>query len=172
MTSVISRRKTLFLLIAALSGPLLAPFKRKSFASGGIDANVIKNAIKVIADRVIPQTAKGGGAVARNVHRAVWREIEKDDYLFEETAGFIKNLNKICRKRFNGKSFELIDPISQTSLLKEVADGDTQSGRVFQKMRNRVVDNYYGNSQTFGSIGFSGPSQYRGHPDYDRWPQT
>jgi len=170
--TILSRRNTLFLLIAGISGTLLAPFKRTSFALSEIDADVIENALKVIADRVIPQTAKGGGAVAGNVHRALLKEIEEDNSLLKEVEVLAKKLNKICQKRFNGKTFEQIDSVSQTSLLRQVVDGDVRSGRIFQKIRNSVVDNYYGNPKTFGSIGFSGPSQYRGHPDYDKWPQT
>jgi len=170
--TILSRRKTLFILLAGLSGTLLAPFKRTSFALSGIDTNVIENALKVIADRVIPQTAKGGGAVAGNVHRAVLKEIENDNPLLKEVAVFAKKLNRICQKRFNGKTVEQIDSESQTSLLKQVVGDDVRSGEIFQIIRNSVVDSYYGNPKTFASIGFSGPSQYRGHPDYDRWPQT
>lgn len=177
---MLTRRKTLLRLLLAILGTAYPPFVKIAIGKTAYDKEKFVKCLYAMIDKIIPASTAGGGAIAGGVPQIVFKKLTEDTSRQNEIFSALEALNREAAHRFDRKDFCNLTTNQQVEVLKEFASGNFTSAfidaasakKTFAWIRKMAIEKYYSDPATFRAIGFSGPSQYRGHPDYDRWPQT
>jgi len=174
-----TRRETLITFASGFLTLLLPPFVRNVFAKNFLTDDEAITVLREIVNLVIPANAKGGGAVSLGVEKIVWNKAINNRRNKKELLKGLSAFNSESGLRYGGKTFSAITKSEKIKFLQEVSSGNFKSKyisaksaqKIFSKIRNLTVDHYYSQRSAYRSIGFGGPSQYRGYPDYDQRPK-
>lgn len=162
----VNRRRFLFL--SLLWG---VPGFAASALGAARDAPPLLETLRAFLDALIPSDDISPGAVDVGVDRRIVNAASKNlSYLNLITQG-AKRLNEMSRDHF-GEPFVSLDEKRRIEVvsLAEKASAKTPERRLFNQLRSDAFFHYYADARAWPSLGYDGPPQPRGFPDYDIAP--
>jgi hypothetical protein len=154
-------RLGLFGLLAAVVG---------GFRGRPARAEVDGRSFTAYLDALIPDDEGTPGAVQLGIDRQL---IDAAD---AEHAGEIEQFCRWLEERaraMGGRSFAELSENARNAILgqAESAAPDALPGRVFRRTRLEALTHYYADARSWPAIGYGGPPQPAGFPDYARAPE-
>lgn len=147
--------------------PIWASMPVSAFASTG---NVVQDMVAAVLDLIIPPDSTPA-ASELGVHLSllgVAQNVPNYPELISQGLGWLEQM-----ARENGHNgFLEMPPEQQEALLTTAFSAPLQTlPRVFaQRLRDDAMTLYYSNPRAFVGLGFDGPIQPTGYPDFDKAP--
>lgn len=133
--------------------------------------------LRAVLAQLIPADADPGAeelGVGEFVEERLSRSPERWTLLRRGLAG----LEESCRLCYGGEGFMELTRERREEVLRSLAAGDLPGptwrevprAELFRLLRDNAIYGYYSTPEARQSIGYPGPSQPLGYPDYDRYP--
>jgi hypothetical protein len=154
--------------IVAWAVGALATIWRGRAAEAAIDARTFP----AYLDTLIPADAEGPGALQLGVPGRLNAIAAADCGYADLVEQFVRWLDERARA-LAGVGFADLDSEARETIVRaaEAAAADSPARRAFARTREDAFAAFYGDPRAWPGIGYRGPPQPEGFPDYDRPPQ-
>jgi len=128
--------------------------------------------LRICLDTLIPDDASGPGALQLGIDERVAAAAAADSAYGTVLDNFCQWLDEQARAQ-GGPSFADLALEQREAVIQaaESADPNSLPHRAFQRIRYDTYTHYYADARSWPGIGYRGPPQPNGFPDYSQPPQ-